>query len=163
MRLFTRNGGIGFSIFFLCIGVFFTSFLPVFSIEPGPENNFTTTTYIFTARIKSISFTAADSTLHLYGSEDFLKRKSGDVFIAGIDAKWAVELEVISVEGRDLVLNEGERIVFVVHSPIKNIGVSHLNAPGKEVGLELVISRNQDGQLGFDLFPSRKKTAVMEE
>lgn len=157
------NNRIKVCIIFFCVFCLLAFFFYGIAVESDPVNLFKTTTYIFTAKIHRVFISDVDPTLHLYSSEEFMKRKAGDVFIAGIDAKWAVELEVISAEGEDRVLNEGERIVFVIHSPIRNIGVSYQEAIGKEVGLEMVISRSEDGQLCFDLFPSWKKKVTLKE
>ena len=143
------------------------SFIGIFFLQTGVKAErteiITTETYIFKAKINKISIVEMELAIYVYNYNEFKKRKDGSIFIAGVDANWVVEMEIVSTEGADNILKKGEQITFIVHSPVRNIGYSKEEAAGKETNLELHVTHYEDGTISFALYPYLNKIKTSNE
>lgn len=109
--------------------------------------------YVFKAKILEISIThfVNNSPIYNYDYELFKNRKDGAKFVTGIDSHWMVKMEVLETNSDSNILKKGEKIIFIVHSPIRDIGYSVDEIKGKVANLELLITHEKNGMVWLSI------------
>jgi hypothetical protein len=109
--------------------------------------------YIVKSKILNSEIVQTSSPITpVYKVDDFLGRKNNSVFIAGLDPRYAMRMEIKHAQGEKLIFKENEEITFVVHSP--SMIFPHLPEVKKgEYGeFELVITYYNDKTLGLAIY-----------
>jgi hypothetical protein len=127
--------------------------LLLFSLRVNAQEIQKTDIYRFKAKIKSITIVEIKNALYVYDYSEFESRKSGSVFVTNIDSHWAIAMEILSVDNDRNALKKGEQITFIVHSPIRNMGISEKDAIGKDVKLKLHITYQEKNAVTLDIYP----------
>jgi len=109
--------------------------------------------FYFHTRVISIEIISTDSSMpHLYPYETVLHRKNDSVLHTGVDSRWAVKMEIVSVTGAGNILKAGETVTFLIHSPVKLFLCPAPAAVHKTFSLRLRMTRHEDDLVSFDLF-----------
>ena len=109
--------------------------------------------YVFKAKILEVSIAhyVDNHKIYYYDYETLKNRKGGDYFVTGIDARWQVTLEVLETKSDKSILKKGEKIIFIIHSPSRDIGYSVDEIKGKVTDLELLIKHEKNGTVCLSL------------